>query len=56
MRLRPAVVYHYSVKARDAANNISESSNVVKVETVQVEEDVLTRRAAWHWFLRRKTA
>ncbi|HCM9596291.1 glycosyl hydrolase family 18 protein [Enterobacter bugandensis] len=32
------VVYHYSVKARDAANNISESSNVVKVETVQVEE------------------
>ena len=32
------VVYRYSVKAFDAAENISESSNVVEVETVQVEE------------------
>jgi chitinase len=32
------VTYHYFVKARDAAGNISKSSNVVEVKTIVVDE------------------
>lgn len=33
------VTYRYSVKAHDAANNISESSNVAEVETIKVDDE-----------------